>query len=201
MLLNNEPKQSYQRAGYVPYFYQPGLFHYLPPKQNILTKLNYGQSEVYDFSSDLTGKTGFFHPPTVEQIIAHGYFAVPKSDPVTSLIADKKHTAWLGLDDLIGQIQQRYEVYQRNIYDLELSKCAAINSIHQHEAWHGPTNSKVEYSVNKRLDRLYSEQREERVNLWRDVSRLRQLLPESAQLYLSAYRKISLLKDVKGDRP
>lgn len=199
MLFKNQTKRPYQRAGYVPYFYQPGLYHYLPPKQNISVRLYSGQIEMYDFSSDLTGKTYFFHPPTVEEIIAHGYFTVPKSDPVTSLIGDKKHTAKLGLDDLIGQIRQRYSVYQRNIYDLELSKCAAINSIHQHEAWHGPTNSKVEYSVNKRLDQLYAEAREERINLWRDVSRLRVLLPESAQNYLATYRKVSILKDVKGD--
>jgi hypothetical protein len=60
-------------------------------------------------------------------------------------------------------------------------------------------NSKIEYSLGKRLDKLYSEQREERVNLWRDVSRLRLLLPENAQNYLTAYRKLSILEDSEGD--
>jgi hypothetical protein len=53
--------------------------------------------------------------------------------------------------------------------------------------------------VNKRLDELYSDQRDERVNLWRDVSRLRIQLPENAQQYLSAYRKVAILEDTKGD--
>ena len=201
MYQTDRAERSHQRAGYVPYFYQPGLLHYLPPRENVLAILNYGPLDVYDFSSDLTGKTYFHHPPTVEQIVARGYFSVPRSDPVGAIISDKADMSWLGLDDLIGQIRHRYEVYQRNIYDLELAKCAAINSLFAHEARHGPADSKIEYSMNKRLDGVYAEQREERINLWRDVSRLRVLLPESAQNYLAAYRKVSILKDAKGDSP
>ncbi len=43
------------------------------------------------------------------------------------------------------------------------------------------------------MNELYMEQRAERVNLWRYVSRLRLQLPETAQQYLSAYRKVSIL--------
>ena len=110
-------------------------------------------------------------------------------------------TAWLGLDDIIGQIRRRQEIYQGNMYDLELAKCAAINSLYEHEAHHGPADAKVEYAVNKRLDQLYSDQRDERVKLWQDVSRLRQTLPETAQQYLSAYRKVSILDNAQGEGP
>jgi len=82
-----------------------------------------------------------------------------------------------------------------------VAKCTAINCLFEHQAYHGPTTSKVEYSVQKRLDGLYSEQREERTNLWRDISRIKILLPEQAQNYLSAYRKVSILEDKKGDGP
>ena len=201
MDFNTRSKWPYREASYVPYFYQPGLFHYLPQKKNVQVDLNYGSSVEYDFSSDITQKITFPKPPTVEQIIAHGYFALPKSDPVAAVISDKKDTTWMGLDDVISQIRQRYQVYHKNLYDLELSKCAVINSLYEHQAWHGPTTSKVEYSVNKRLDGLYAQQREERINLWRDVSRLRQSLPETAQNYLAAYRKVSILKNTKGDSP
>ena len=51
------------------------------------------------------------------------------------------------------------------------------------------------------MNDLYMEQRAERVSLWRDVSRLRLELPENAQQYLSAYRKVSILEDDKGDAP
>lgn len=185
---------------YVVYFYESGLSEKYRQRQNhILAQPNYGPPVGYDFSSDLTGRTTFPHPPTVEQIIANGYFAVPKGESETAIISDKKHTSWLGLDDVIGQIRHRYEVYQSNIYDLEVSKCAAINSFYTHEAWHGPSDSKVEYSVSKRLDKLYSEQREERINLWRDVSRLKLQLPENAQQYLASYRKASILENSEGD--
>ena len=72
MYFKTQSKCPYQRAGYVPYFYQPGLFQYLPPKINVTADLNYGPPAVYDFSSDITQKAGFAKPPTVEQIIAQG---------------------------------------------------------------------------------------------------------------------------------
>ena len=192
---NREPE-------YVIYFYESGLSEqYRQRQKGIFAGLNYGPPVGYDFSSDLTGRTTFTHPPTVEQIIANGYFAVPKGEAETAIISDKKATSWLGLDDVISQVRHRYEVYQGNIYELEVSKCAAINSFYTHEAWHGPSDGKVEYSMNKRLDRLYSEQREERINLWRDVSRLKLQLPENAQQYLASYRKASILENSEGDFP
>ena len=150
---------------------------------------------------DLHGRRAWPKPQTVEDVIRHGYLAVPASEPETALIHDRSHTAWLGLEDVVRQIRRRYEVYQRNLYDIETSKCSVVNSFYAHEAFHGPANDKVEYSVSKRLDRLYQEQREERINLWRDVSKLRLLLPENAQNYLGASRKLTLLEESGGDEP
>jgi len=187
---------------YVVYFYQSGRFEsYLQHQKNLLAGLNYGLMGLYDFSSDLTGRKRVHRYPTVEQIVANGYFAAAKNNPVEAIISDRRQTAWLGLDDIIGQIRHRYEVYEKNIYELEVAKCAVINTFYTHEAWHGPSDSRLEYSVNKRLDKLYEGQRDERINLWRDVSRLRLLLPEHAQQYLTAYRKVSLLEDEEGDAP
>ena len=186
---------------YVPYFYQSGQFlaNGTPEIIGQKERLSHSSS-VYDFTSDLTGKSAFPRPPTVEQIIARGYFRIPPGEPETAIISDKKETSWLGLDDIIGQIHRRQEIYLGNMYDLELSKCAAINSLHEHEANHGPADAKVEYAVNKRLDKLYSDQRDERVKLWQDSSKLKLLLPEQAQNYLASYRKVSILEDdSKGD--
>ena len=187
---------------YVVYFYQSGHFEeYLQRQKDLFAKPNYGSPVLYDFSSDLSVRQSWPAPQTVEQIVSNGYLSIPKSEPETAIISDRKNTSWLGLDDLIGQIRNRYQVYEDNIYELEKAKCAAINCLFEHEAYHGPTDTKVEYSVNKRLDGLYSEQREERTNLWRDISRIKILLPEQAQNYLSAYRKVSILEDKKGDGP
>ena len=187
---------------YVIYFYESGLSkQYRQRQKDLLAGLNYGPAGSYDFSSDLSARRLWPVPQTVEDIVSNGYFSIPKSEPETAIISDRKNTSWLGLDDIIGQIRHRHQVYENNIYELEKGKCAAINSLYTHEAWHGPTTSKVEYSANKRLDNLYTEQREERTNLWRDISRLRLLLPEQAQNYLSAYRKVSILEDKKGDMP
>ena len=187
---------------YVVYFYQSGRFEqYLQHEKDIFSRLNYGPLAVYDFSSDLTRRPSFLPGQTVEDVIRDGYLATPRSEPETAMISDRKHTFWLGLDDIIGQVRQRYTVYEQNVYELEVSKCAAINSLYAHEAYHGPTNSRIEYSMHKMMDKLYKDQREERMNLWRDISRLKLLLPEKAQEYLAAYRKASILEDNEGDAP
>ena len=200
MYSNNRLTRSDRTPDYVAYFYESGLVQrYLESQNDVLRRLSSGPSSTYDFTSDLTRRTGFYNTPTVEQIIASGYFAVPRADPVWAIISDKQDTARLGLTDIIGQIRDRYQVYEKNRYELEVAKCAAMNSLHNHEAWHGPADSRVEYSVNKRLDKLYEQQRQERVELWQDISRLKLLLPERAQLYLAAYRKVSMLEDEEGE--
>ena len=180
-------------AGYVPYFYESGRFYFdnVPGKK---TRTSSYSTSKYDFTSDLIKSQ-----PTVDDIIRAGYFAIPKSEPEIAIISDKKHTFGLGLDDVIHQVRSRHAIYQRNVYDLEIAKCAAINSLFEHEANHGPADSQIEYSLNKRLDKLYKDQREERINLWQDISRLKLILPENAQNYLSAYRKVSILEDMNGD--
>ena len=186
--------------GYVPYFYAAGRFisHDLP-RLHAPLEVRFVPAASYNFTSDLVKTRSYPAPQTVEDVIQRGYLAIPESEPETALISDKKHTARLGLDDVIGQIRKRYEVYDKNMYELEWSKCEAISCLYRHEGAHGPTDGKVEYSVSKRMNELYMEQRAERVNLWRDVSRIRLELPENAQQYLSAYRKVSILEDDKGD--
>jgi hypothetical protein len=185
--------------GYVPYFYASGRFvSYDLPRSAASLEVRFVPASSYDFTSDLIQRRGYPAHQTVEQVIRRGYLAIPESEPETALISDRKHTASLGLDDVISQIRRRYD---RNIYDLEWAKCEAINCLYRHEGYHGPPDSKVEYSVSKRMNDLYMEQRAERVNLWRDVSRLRLELPENAQQYLSAYRKVSILQGDKGDAP
>lgn len=186
---------------YVPYFYESGRVQVYLEQGKQLALEQVSTPVGYDFTSDLTGKKTYFKQQTVEDVIRNGYLSISKAEPETAIISDKKRTSWLGLDDIIGQVRNRFDVYERNNYELEISKCAAINCLHEHRANHGPPTSKVEYSVQKRLDGLYSEQREERVNLWRDISRLKLLLPENAQNYLTAYRKVAILEDDEGDGP
>ena len=186
---------------YVPYFYESGRVQGYLEQSKQLALQQLSSPAEYDFTSDLTGKKTYFKQQSVEDVIRNGYLSIPGAEPETAIISDKKRTSWLGLDDIIGQVRNRFEVYERNNYELEISKCAAINCLFEHEAHHGPPTSKVEYSVQKRLDGLYSEQREERVNLWRDISRLKLLLPENAQNYLAAYRKVAILKDDESDDP
>lgn len=189
-------------GGYVPYFYQAGLFdrYGLAPTLMRPTAPNEPATpRRFTSNPSLTPDLDRFQ--TVEQVIANGYFAMPPGDPVTAILSDKKATSWLGLDDIISQVRHRYEVYHQNMYELELAKSAATNSLYAHWAYHGLPDSKQFYSRHKRIQELYQEQREERVNLWKDVSRLRLELPESAQNYVSAHRKVQALETTAGDEP
>jgi len=187
---------------YVPYFYQAGLYRVQPVAPGGMDQSTVGRTyAVYDFTSEASPWTQSHEPQTVEQIIQRGYFAVPVADPETALISDKRDTSRLGLEDTIRQIRDRYQIYEHNAYDIELGKCAAITSLFALEAERGgvPADSKELYGLSKVLQRFYQEQRDERVKLWQDVARIRERLPETAQQYLAAYRKMAILESDDGD--
>ncbi|MCY2928875.1 MAG: hypothetical protein NTV86_05165 [Planctomycetota bacterium] len=189
---------------YIPYFYQAGLYRYRSlPAGNTRASATPPTAAYarYDFSSDLVAPTRPYRPQTMEQVIAKGYFAVPAGDPTTAIVSDRKNTSSLGLDDIISQIRTRYQIYSQNLYEMDLASCAAANNLYHLVAYRGgmPPNSREVYAVHKRLQEIYQERREERVSLWQDVSRLRLSLPEVAQQYLSAYRKVYFLESTERD--
>ena len=184
-------------SGYTPYFYQSGKFlaYEIPHREPKSTY--FSTSTGYDFTSDIVPKNNWLKTQTVEDIISSGYFPISKSEPETAIISDKKQTSGLGLSDIISQVRQRYQIYESNIYQIEMGKCYALNSTFYIEAMRGglPQNSREAYSLTKSLRELYEQERDERVALWQDVSKLKQALPEQAQQYLTAYRKVSILED------
>ena len=196
--LSNEPAQL---AGYVPYFYESGRFvAYTLPSKNVPEQVSYHAPASYDFSSDQPTARPFDRIQTVEQVIAQGYFAVPGGYPVTAIISDKKHTARFGLDDVISQIRHRHDLYNQNMEGLDESICEANNGLFRQVAAQGaPADNGQQDSANKAIQGVYEQKRMERQNLWRDVSRLRLALPENAQQYLTAYRKVSALDSFRGD--
>lgn len=189
-------------AGYMPYFYQSGKFlRYDIPNKKPETSY-FSRIRAYDFTSDIVPKKqNWSRHTTVEDVISRGYFSVPNFEPETAIISDKNQVSKMGLSDIISQIRGRYEIYNQNCYQLEKSKCDAVNTQFAIEASRGGTamTSREAYSLNKRITELYIEQLNERTRLWQDVSKLRQLLPENAQNYLSSYRKLSILNDPGGD--
>ena len=187
---------------YRPYFYQSGKFLSYDIPHRGSESAYFSVSTGYDFTSDIVPKKTWPKAQTVEDIVQRGYFAIPKSEPETAIVSDKKQTSGLGLGDIISQVRKRYEIYERNNYQIELGKCYALTSMFYLEAMRGGVrlDSRETYSLTKSLREFYEQQRDERVKLWQDVSRLKQSLPEQAQQYLSAYRKVSILEDdSKGD--
>ena len=193
------PEKNESFTGYVPYFYKAGHYLWQPlAKETTLQKLYRQPSEGYEFTSRVPA---FYRPQTVEQIILRGYLSVPEAEPETAIITDKHRTFWQGLDDIIRQVRRRYDIYGKHIYQIEQGKCYAMSNFWEQEAHSGgvPATSKEHYGLAKRLLELYEQEREERVSLWQDISKLRLILPETAQQYLSAHRKVSILNDLRSD--
>ncbi|MFH1616395.1 MAG: hypothetical protein ABIG61_15070 [Planctomycetota bacterium] len=190
-------------SGYRPYFYQSGKFLAYDIPHKSLKSSYFSRTSGYDFTSDIVPKKQTWpRQTTVEDIISSGYFPILRFEPETAIISDKKQTSGLGLSDIIGQVRQRYDIYERNIYQIELGKCYALSSMFTVEAERGGVrqDSREAYSLSKSLREFYEQERDERTRLWQDVSRLKQTLPEQAQQYLTAYRKVSILEDdSKGD--
>ena len=135
-------------------------------------------------------------PQTVEQILRHGFMNLPAGDSVTGMLEDKRHTSWLGLDDILDQIHERDRIYRENMEEILWSECYAFNDLAR-QGW--PAEPKQWELYQKRLADLGAQQRMERISAWQDISRLRQLLPESMQEYLSASRKGDLLNNPEDD--
>lgn len=182
-----------QTTGYVPYFYASGRFQY----QHIGGRgpgPALPSASSYRFASDDLPDPSVAALPSVETILARGYLAVPNHQPETALLSDKRDTAWLGLDDVIQQVGDRRQLYQQNMYELTLSMCEANNAVFRIERDRGqPATDKHRSAADKMIQQLYEQQRAERINLWRDVNRLRLELPERVGNYLSAYRKAAIL--------
>jgi hypothetical protein len=136
--------------------------------------------------------------PTIDTLIATGSFAIPPADPVAALFSDRRYTTRLSLTDALSQIRQRYELYRLNMSDLEQAKLTACNS---RRSGFDPPGWKPEDDPElvQSLEALSQMQRQERIGLWQDISRLRTSLPETIQQYLGASRKMDLLNDTWGD--
>ena len=182
-----EKPKNYQFERYLlnRYLPKPKSFQYRPTPH---TSSDFFSSDPVGWNDD--------GPQTVEQLVSRGYFAVPRMAPETAGIHDRKLSSWLGLDDIIGQIRQREDLYKKNMIEMEWGKCYAFNELAR-SGWPASEDQMALY--HKRLQELHSEQRMERVSAWRDISGLRQLVPENVQGYLSAMRKVEILDDDGGD--
>ena len=200
---NNPTYTPASGGGYIPYFYESGLYRLYPqPDRNVPGEPTERTYVRYDFTSDLSPARAGSAPQTVEQIIARGYLAIPPAEAELALISDRKDTSWMGLEDFIHQARQRQDLYVRNTDELDQSVCEANNAVFRQEADQGgPANEKQRYSANKMIQKIYEQKRAERVEFWRDLSRLKQSMPEAIQQYLAAYRKVSILQSSEGDFP
>ena len=137
---------------------------------------------------------------SVRQIIKDGYVAVRPRDPVQAILGDKKDTTWMGLDDAIHQIRDRCEAYRLNVEGLaqnELDLRNASRRCNRPPGWEPEDDPEVLQS----LQAIDERRRQERLSLWRDLSRLRSAVPEAAREYLSARRRIDILEDDEGGSP
>jgi hypothetical protein len=135
---------------------------------------------------------------SLERILSDGRLSVPRAEPAEAMLIDRQRTQQLGLDDVITQIQWRYDLYRQHMDELQQTELTVLNA---HHTWHDPwgiVDDRRDPELRRELDSVEQQRRAERLSLWRDLSRLRQAVPDWAERYLSAYRKVQLVKDGGG---
>ena len=135
---------------------------------------------------------------TLDRIVSDGRLPIPRADPAEAMLIDRQRTQHLGLDDAITQLQWRCDLYRQHMDELQQAELTILNA---HRTWAdlwGIVDDRRDPELRRELDGVEQQRREERLSLWRDLSRLRQAVPDWAERYLSAYRKVQLVKDGGG---
>lgn len=138
---------------------------------------------------------------SITDVVRDGGFRVSDAPPETALLTDRRDIAQFGLTDVIEQIRERVELYYRNLRGIAYATVSATNAIHTWKAERGWPSDRQLDNLHKTLQGLYEQERSERISLWRDLSRIRQTVPEWAQQYLASVRKIDLLEAGSRDGP
>lgn len=133
----------------------------------------------------------------LEAIVRAGKFHPPRSEPALAMITDRQYIAGLGLDDVIRQIRQRLDLYRLHMNGLTAEELSAREAA---QSWFDPLNTwQRDPQFQAIMREIDQRRRGEQLACWRDLSRLRQSLPEWAQLYLTALRKTQILDDMPTD--
>lgn len=132
---------------------------------------------------------------SIDALIGQGEVAVTAADPVTAMLGDRLHANWLAVDDTIVQIHRRYEIYEQHVRQIEQSRLSTLNLMHSFPKLFDRVSPSDYQVIHRMLSEIDLQRRAERLDLWRDVSRLRQTLPELTQSYLSGVRKMDVLHD------
>lgn len=151
-------------------------------------------SQSYPSAGGMNQEVATSASKSIDGIVAAGRLAVPGADPILALATDRMLTSFLSLDDAIGQVRRRYDIYARHVDEIEQSRLRMVNAS---TSWRQPPfwiPEEDDPEVREAVDRLEQQKREERLSLWRDVSRLRQTIPQSAQEYLGACRRTQIIE-------
>jgi hypothetical protein len=143
----------------------------------------------YEESHDLPRRPG------IEQLLDGVWHSKNANDPAANMLEDRLSIGSFALGDVLRQIRDRLTIYHRHLEELEQAKMQ-FRTVRkqwldpQDRFGHLPDPEGVTV-----LQGIDAQQRAERLSAWKDISTLRQRLPEHWQGYLSACRQYNLLND------
>lgn len=130
--------------------------------------------------------------PSIEDLLQGVWLPIQSQDPVASMLTDRLNVNTLGLCDVLEQIKERITLYRRHFDELEHAKLDVRNV---RKRWTDPMDkigNLPDPDLVSAIHELESQQRNERLSCWKDLSSLRQQLPEQWQQYLGAVRLYTL---------
>ena len=131
--------------------------------------------------------------PSVDELLSESPAPASQLDPVAGFLSERKLITHLGLTDTLSQIHERVGLYLLHKNEIEQDELATLNDIHSFPAINGYIHPETYQEIQKRVQRLGEQKRRERLDFWRDLSRLRQSVPEVLDSYLDSCRKMRIL--------
>lgn len=130
---------------------------------------------------------------SIEDLLQGVWRPTGSPDMVAGLFHDRLQAQTLELSDVLEQIKQRLDIYQKHFDELEQAKLDVTNVRHH---WLDPIRRNgvaTDPDLVSAIEDFNAQQRQERLSCWKDLSSLRQQVPEHWRQYLNAARQYHLI--------
>lgn len=138
---------------------------------------------------------------SIEDLLQGIWRSPGSADIVQGLFDDRLRSHTFELGDVLEQIRERVAIYRQHFDELEQAKLDVKNVRHRWTDPLGRLGAVADPDLVSALHDLDAQQRQERLSCWKDVSSLRQQVPEHWRQYLGAVRQYTLLDSSNTQAP
>ncbi|MFN3166391.1 MAG: hypothetical protein ACE37H_04930 [Phycisphaeraceae bacterium] len=131
--------------------------------------------------------------PSIETLLRGVWQQPGPRDMVQGLFEDRLQTHTFELGDVLEQIKERVAIYRQHFDELEQAK---VDTTNVRRRWTDPLDrfgTIADPDLTRALQDIDAQQRQERLSCWKDLSNLRQRVPEHWRQYLAVAQHYQIL--------